>query len=229
MNMLSRLQRKENRSQTFRRRRFALFLTLVDRVLSSKKICRIIDIGGEPQYWNTVADLIGERLIHVTLLNKTVFKADNTMFESISGDARDLSSLNDMSFDLVHSNSVIEHVGNWLDMCAMAREVRRLAPSYLVQTPNFWFPMEQHCSTLFFHWMPEPVRVSLLMRRPRSYWGQAPDVHTAMGQIQSVMLLDSRGFAALFDDAKIYRERFFGLTKSLIAIRDGSYTFNNPS
>jgi len=41
-----------------------------------------------------------------------------------------------------------------------------------------------------------------------------------MGQIQSVMLLDRRAFAALFDGAKIYGERFLGFTKSLIATRD---------
>jgi hypothetical protein len=217
-----RQDKKEIRSRTFRRRRFRLFLKLIDRVLLKHHNCRILDVGGEPQYWRAVADILGSRDIHVTLLNKTIYPADNIMFESVAGDARNLSSLADMSFDLVHSNSVVEHVGHWQDMRSMAHEVRRLAPSYFVQTPNFWFPVEQHCSTLFFHWMPEPIRVSMLMRRPRSHWGQAPDIDTAMRQIQSVMLLDYRALAALFPDSKIYRERFLGLTKSLIAMRDAT-------
>jgi hypothetical protein len=63
------------------------------------------------------------------------------------------------------------------------------------------------------------MRVSMLMRRPRWHWGQAPDIDTAMRQIQSVMLLDYRMLETLFPDATIHRERFIGLTKSLIAVR----------
>lgn len=217
---LTRLTDKEALSRAFRRRRFRLFLSLVDRVLSTHSTCRILDIGGEPQFWTTVGDLLGTRDVRVTLLNQTVYAFNDATFTAVVGDARDLSFFADMSFDLVHSNSVIEHVGRWRDMQAMAREVRRLAPSYLVQTPNFWFPIEPHCSTLFFHWMPEPMRVSLLMRRPRSHWGQAPDVDTAMRQVQSATLLDCRALATLFPDATIHRERLLGLTKSLIAVRE---------
>jgi hypothetical protein len=49
-------------------------------------------------------------------------------------------------------------------MVAFAREVRRLAPSYFVQTPNFWFPMEPHWMVPAFHWLPAPVRVQMFMR-----------------------------------------------------------------
>ena len=163
--------------------------------------------------------MLGRRRWHVTLLNLSTFPVEDARFASMAGDARDLAWYADMSFDLVNSNSVIEHVGSWRDMEAMANEVRRLAPSYFVQTPYFWFPVEPHNSTLFFHWMPEFTRVSLLMRRSRGRWGKAPDVDTAMRQIQSAALLDFRMLATLFPDATIHRERIFGLTKSLVAIR----------
>ncbi len=215
---------RDTRSRAFRRRRFELFLSLVDQVLSHQDTCRILDIGGEPEYWANVADLLGRRHWHVTLLNLTAHPVTDEMrFASVAGDARNLRSFADMSFDLVHSNSVIEHVGRWDDMQAMAREVRRLAPGYFVQTPYFWFPIEPHCSTAFFHWLPESVRVFMLMRRPRGHWGQAPDVETAMRQIQSAALLDCRMLATLFPDATIHRERFFGLTKSLVAVRSQSW------
>ena len=206
-------------SKVFRRQRFRIFLDLIDEALSRRDVCRILDIGGEVEYWTMVSDLIGDRNIYVTLVNLTAPAVDSSRFSSLAGDARDLSSLADMSFDLVHSNSVIEHVGRWRDMLAMAQEVRRLAPAYYVQTPYFWFPIEPHCSTAFFHWLPEPVRLSMLLRRPRGHWGMAPDVSSAMGQIQSADLLDVRTMSALFPDATIQREKVAGLTKSLIAIR----------
>ena len=210
------------RGRAFRRQRFGLFLGLIDEVLLQQESCRILDIGGEPGYWAAVADMLGQRQWHVTLLNQTTYPVEDSRFASLVGDARDLSSFADMSFDLVHSNSVIEHVGRWPDMRAMAGEVRRLAPGYFVQTPYFWFPIEPHCSTLFFHWVPESVRVSMLMRRPRGYWGRAPDVETAMRQIQSAVLLDYRMMGTLFPDATIHRERFLGMTKSLVAVRHGA-------
>jgi hypothetical protein len=209
----------EAKSRAFRRRRFTLFVHLVDDVLTRRSHCRILDIGGEPSYWDTVEDLLGSRRCHVTLLNLAPFAVDPARFAALTGDARDLGRFPDRGFDLVHSSSVIEHVGRWHDMQAMAREVRRLAPSYFVQTPYFWFPVEPHCATPFFHWFPESVRLSMLMRRPRGHWGQAPDVETAMQQIQSAALLDYRMLASLFPDAVIHRERFLGMTKSLIAVR----------
>jgi hypothetical protein len=62
----------------------------------------------------------------------------------------------------------------------------------------------------------------MLMRRPRGHWGRAPDIDTAMRQIQSAVLLDNRMLATLFPDATIYRERFLGLAKSLIAVRNAT-------
>ena len=203
----------------FRRRRFAIFLDLIDSVLAVRENCRIIDIGGEPEYWRYVGDLLGDRRIHVTFVNQMTFDVSDDRYVSVIGDARHLESFADMSFDVVHSNSVIEHVGRWSDMAAMAQEVQRLAPSYFVQTPYFWFPIEPHCSSAFFHWMPESIRVRMLMRRPRGQWGKAPDVSTAMRQIQSAVLLDYQMMRTLFPDATICRERILGVTKSLIAVR----------
>jgi hypothetical protein len=207
---------------SFRRRRFGLFVRLIDHVLARRENCRILDIGGEPSYWSNLADMLEGRQWQVTLVNLSTFAVEDARLASVAGDARDLHTFDDMSFDVVHSNSVIEHVGRWSDMEAMANEVRRLAPNYFVQTPYFWFPVEPHCATAFFHWVPESIRLSMLMRRPRGHWGQAPNVTTAMRQIHSNTLLDLRMFGTLFPDATIHRERYLGFTKSLIAVRDAT-------
>ncbi len=206
-------------SRLFRRRRFQSFLPLVDSAIARNGQCRILDVGGESRYWDGMADLLGDRAVQVTMVNLAPSAIQDPRFRYESGDARDLSRWPDDSFDIVHSNSVIEHVGTWPDMKDMAREVRRLAPCYYVQTPYFWFPMEPHSSTLFFHWLPEPVRLRLVLRKKRGHWTRAQDVETGMALVHSAFLLDRRMMGALFPDAEIRCERVGGLIKSLVAVR----------
>ncbi len=208
-------------SRLFRRRRFESFLPLVDAVIARNGHCRILDVGGEARYWSGMADLLGNRAVQVTMVNPARSAMEDTRFGYEMGDARDLSRWPDMSFDIVHSNSVIEHVGTWPDMEEMAREVRRLAPCYFVQTPYFWFPLEPHSSTLFFHWLPEPVRLRLVLRKKRGHWSKAQDVETGMALVRSAFLLDRRMMGALFPDANIQCERVGGVIKSLVAVRSG--------
>ena len=60
----------------------------------------------------------------------------------------------DQSFDLVVSNAVIEHVGLAADQLAFVAEHVRVGRDWVITTPNRWFPVESHTSTLFLHWRP---------------------------------------------------------------------------
>ena len=57
------------------------------------------------------------------------------------------------------------------------------------------------------------------MQRTLGFWPRQTDVGEAMKWIQMAVLLDKRQLQHLFPDARIVAERFFGLTKSLYAIR----------
>lgn len=203
----------------FRRARLATFLKVLDRAPSGKTI-RILDVGGTPSYWRAMADLWSDRDLHFTIVNLDTPSSDDGPFSIRQGDACDLKEFADNHFDVVHSNSVIEHVGHWAEMSAMAREVRRLAPTYYLQTPYFWFPIEPHYRTAFFQWLPETTRAKMLCARARGFRGPAKSIDEAMRDIQTVNLLSKSQMRELFPDARIVDERLLGLTKSITAIRD---------
>src|SRR5258708_6385664 len=94
----------------FRLKRFSHFLDIVSHVPPLDRPLRILDIGGEEAYWSDKIDLIG-RPVKITLINLWSARAARPQFEVLIGDARSLPDFHDDSFDIVHSNSVIEHVG----------------------------------------------------------------------------------------------------------------------
>ena len=206
-----------SRFRAARRRRV---VELIEATHAAAGQCRILDVGGRPEYWQPFDRAMLARCgVHITLVNFETFTVDDPLFTAIEGDACDLAQWPDGSFDLVHSNSVVEHVGDWPRMEAFAREVRRLAPRYYVQTPYFWFPVEPHFSAPFFHWRSEQARARLLMKRSHGFSEKAPDIGAAMRDVQHARLLDKGQFSFLFPDADYPHERVAGLTKSLIAVR----------
>lgn len=203
----------------FRRKRFAAFLALVDEVVRERGRCRILDLGGGVAYWLGLEESWRDRPIHVTLVNLAAEPVPDGRFLSLAGDACSLPEQPDAAFDIVHSNSVIEHVGSWADKRRMAAEVRRLAPRHFVQTPNYWFPIEPHFRMAAIHWLPRPWRRALVMGAARGFYPRAATLDQADAVLRDAALLDAREMAELFPGSRLVRERFCGLTKSLIAIR----------
>jgi hypothetical protein len=208
-----------------RRRRSRPLSEIIERTYERKGCCSILDLGGTETYWNIFEDgFLRDRRCEIVLLNRTSQASSRPgLFRSVAGDACAVEAEND-TFDIVHSNSVIEHVGDWSRARAFSAEVRRLAPSYFVQTPNFWFPWEPHFGFLFFQCLPFPLRVSLLMRRKQGFFKRCETLDAAIESVESARLLTGRMMRSLFPDARIVRERFLGLTKSFIAVRERTTT-----
>lgn len=209
-----------SKTNSFRRKRFDHILKLIDEIIAKKGQCRILDVGGEDRYWQGVSDLLQERNVSIDLLNLHAEEVSDPMFRSFVGSGCDMSQFDDMSYDLVHSNSVIEHVGGWQNMKAFAKEVRRLAPRYFVQAPYFWFPIEPHHRALFVHWIPESWRCKLLYKLKLGFPYAPKNYDEAMMDVQDAHLPDGAQMKFLFPDATHVPERFLGVfVKSLMAIR----------
>jgi hypothetical protein len=204
----------------FRMQRMRDFVALADQILLTKSVCRIIDIGGETDYWMGLEEVWKGRSLDITLVNLRHESPPDPRFTYVEGDARSLDQFADDSFHIAHSNSVIEHVGGWADKKAMAAEIRRLAPLHFVQTPNYWFPYEPHMRLPFIHWLPVPWQRRIVMLRACGFYPRARSVAQADATLSDAALLNMSEMRNLFPDSEIRRERFALFTKSLIAIRN---------
>ena len=171
----------------------------------------VLDVGGALGIWAFVT--VRPKL---TLLNIRGSGAAPEAAEVI-GDGRRLP-FPDQSFDIVFSNSVIEHVGGVEEQRLFAKEVMRVGRSFYVQTPNRWFPVEPHLLTPLVHFLPIGLRRRLL--RNFTVWGlmMRPSPEHVQDFVTSTRLVTARELTEMFQPAELCRERFVGLTKSLMVI-----------
>jgi len=217
----------ESLSSQFRRRRDIGLRRLISEISAANGgRIGILDLGGSVEYWRRVGfDFLAEVGARIVVLNveATELKSDSAdpdLFEAVVGDACHLPHIAEGEFDLVHSNSVIEHVGNWSRMKAFGAEVRRIGRSYYVQTPNFWSPIEPHFYRApMIHWLPRPLQASVMAHFAVTQSGKASSLDDAFRILDGTQLIDRRQMQIIFPDAVHSRERVFGLTKSLIATR----------
>ncbi len=175
----------------------------------------VLDVGGRAEYWDNVGL---DQIKHITLMNYDPAELERTvpdekMFTKVVGDARDLSDHADQSFDLVHSNSVIEHVGMWRDMAAMAQEVVRVGRAGWIQTPAWEFPIEPHFRAPFMHWFGKPAQRAMFSLSFEKRLRKFP-MALRRQTLDGVNLLSHREVRELFKGQKIYIERVALLPKS---------------
>jgi SAM-dependent methyltransferase len=195
-------------SETVRRwrtARYELFLRLCD-VKPGERILDVgVGAGASLERFNSTNPIVAvdlspeEKSGWLQGSNVTVETADGTALPYEDG-----------AFPLVFSSSVIEHVPRALQ-AQFAEEIRRIGHRYFVQTPNRYFPIEPHYQTPFVQFLPRTCRL-WLNRHFTLGWREK-------GNWEEIELLSARDLERLFPDAEIHREKLFGLTKSLMAVR----------
>lgn len=178
------------------------------RMRPNASMC-VLDLGGTPSVWQhvptrwniTIVNLPGETGAQIPSHHALRF---------VEGDACSLPEFEDGSFDMVFSNSVIEHVGDETRQAAFAREVRRLGRSYWVQTPSKWFPIEAHTAMPLWWFYPESTRRYFLNR----WRATLPAWSDAMA---ATRVLSREHMQQLFPGSSMYVESFAGIPKSYAA------------
>ena len=204
---------KKSINQKFREKRFEFFKSMFERIQSESTV-QILDIGGTEIYWERMGFPKNEN-VHITLLNLELESVKNKKFTSVKGDACNMPEFNDNQFDIVFSNSVIEHLFSLENQQKMADEVKRVGKAYHIQTPNRYFPLEPHWLFPFFQFLPFKLKVAMTKRFNLGHYKKAITNDAATQRVKEVKLLTEKQMKKLFPEGKVYREKFFGLTKSI--------------
>ena len=176
----------------------------------------MLDLGGYPYHWRGTG--IPSPVLCANIDVPPGMEQFGPQFKIIKADATRLD-FPDNSFEVVYSNSVIEHLGSWDKQQAFAREARRVGRRLWIQTPARWFPIEPHLIAPLVHYLPASVQRHLLRYGTVWGWITKPTRAQVDAFLAEVRLLTFREMSALFPDCRILKEKFLGLTKSYIAVR----------
>ena len=210
---------KEAISTYFRNRRFGFFRQFFDQISAGgTQSVKILDIGGTEDYWKSMGFELNDKT-EIVLLNLYEKEVSHPGFKSIKGDACNLDGIADKSFDLVFSNSVIEHLFTKENQIKMANEIQRVGKNYFIQTPNKYFPIEPHWVFPLFQFLPFSIKVFLTQHFNLGHIPKTGDQEKAKEQVREVRLLSKKEFHSMFSGANIFLEKFFGFTKSFIVYK----------
>jgi hypothetical protein len=176
----------------------------------------VIDLGGTARFWSALQPRPGS--VHVINL----FQQPDDLPPWIRADQADAcalpASILNSSYDLVLSNSVIEHVGGHAKRLAFADTVHKLADRHWVQTPYRYFPIEPHWLLPGAQFLPIPLRARFIRRWPLMAT-PTPDHATAMRKVLGIELLGRDEMRFYFPQSELISERWLGVPKSVIAVK----------
>jgi hypothetical protein len=198
-------------SERLRRRRWSLILEQIPDLGSM----RVLDLGGTGPWWAN-SPVLPRHITAINLYDSNFVHPSVTM---IAGDALQADELvAGQSFDLVFSNSVIEHLGGHSARKRFAELASSLAPRYVIQTPYRYFPVEPHWMFPGFQFLPVKARGYLAPRWPLGHT-RGYDPRDAVDEVMGTDLLSASEMKEYFPDSSVVFERIGGVPKSMIAIR----------
>ena len=202
----------------WKQRRFRRFISCLNPQTSES----LLDIGGYAFNWFQRGRVIGRvDVVNLDPVAETEAPEGSPVIRSLTGDGRRLTMAN-QSYDIVFSNSVIEHVGTFDDQKAFAAEARRLGSKLWIQTPARECPIEPHFIGFCIHWFPRRYHASLARWTSLRGLGGSSSTDDLRDIANTTRLLSKSEMRELFPDCTIWTERMFGfIPKSHVAIRRG--------
>jgi hypothetical protein len=172
---------------------------------------KVLDLGGTTSYWREAPVAPA----HVTVVNMSKETSRIAWLKPVQADACTFSAQE--RFDLVVSNSLIEHVGGHFRRQQLADVVRAHSARYWIQTPYRYFPVEPHWVAPAFQWLPAAARARYSKAWPVGHFANSSP-ERVLGDVLDIELLSKIEMRYYFPEALLWSERLMGITKSLVAI-----------
>lgn len=194
-------------SQKNREKKFELFL----KHLAPNKNTKILDIGVTDKEYSPGDNYLEKHYAYpeniTAVTNEPLFEFPNHYpnILLVQADATHLPFPDD-SFDIAHSNAVIEHVGCKEQQLRFLQEIRRVANKGFLTTPNKYFPIELHTRIPLLHFiLPKKLFDRFLLLIGKS-WATG-DYMYLLSEQELHSLLKKSGIK----DYSLFKNRFLGI------------------
>ncbi len=197
-----------------RARRWRLF----ERTFPDIRQMSVLDLGGTVSSWTSTT----VRPRQVTIVNLATSQPGSPHWMSVvKGDACALpSDVRGQHFDLVFSNSVLEHVGGFSRRSEFAASVSAMGDRHWIQTPNRYFPIEPHWLFPGFQFLPARARAAIYQRWPLAHTPPS-DRASALRVVLETELVGKTELGLLFPASSLVPEHIGPFVKSWIAVLGG--------
>ena len=120
----------------------------------------------------------------------------------------------DMSFDIVHSNATLEHVGSYNNQITFVKEAWRVSKKHVfIQTPNRFYPIDFHTNLPLIHWLPKKIHRKILRFIGLNFYSTEENLNllSESNLINICKKLDIKNF-------KIIKHKLLFMTSNLILV-----------
>lgn len=201
---------------------------LRQRLGGIKRPVRVVDLGGTRGMWDRWGFSASDGLL-ITLANNHEYDRvgrdekveDAGYFMRENVDIRSLDPSYYERFDLVFSNSMLEHLYDRKHQQLVARSIVACGKPYFIQVPNrnsIVDPHFPHPLVPFFGAWPRSLQARALCLSGLRGGKRMPSVESALKRLENYVPLARSDLTDLFPNARIYTERLAGIPMSLVAI-----------
>ncbi|MFD0820691.1 class I SAM-dependent methyltransferase, partial [Micromonospora zhanjiangensis] len=164
----------------------------------------VVDLGGRLDDWRRAP--VRPRHVHVITLEPAPAEVPDWA-EVEQADVCELPAhIAVRRYDLVFSDSVIEHLGGHERRLRFAENVHALARAHWIQTPYRYFPIEPHWAAPGLQFLPLPARIAVARHWPPAALSQ-PDRADPAGAVRWTELLGLTQMRDYFPRSAIRVER----------------------
>ena len=195
------------------------FFNILKKNAKYSKKKSIIDIGTTPSL-DDVQNIILSKIKdnkNITCLSnlncKILLKKYPNIKKILIGDGRN-NNLPNNSFDIVHSNATIEHVGSYKNQLLFIKECIRISKKYVfIQTPNRFYPVDFHTILPFIHWLPKKIHRKILNIIGLNFYGLEKNLNL-LSESDLINLCNELNIK----NYKIIKYKLFFMTSNLILL-----------